>query len=156
MRWLLVFVVLAYLIIGAAFYLAVARQQERAAVERERADQERARADQAREEAQRQAARADQAKEEAKKQVAKAQVQVLEKALQAYKLNNGEYPMALDDLAKPQPSGGGALVEKKALIDPWDNAYQYEPAGKRNDGKKPDVWAVAPDKTLIGNWPEKK
>ena len=41
-------------------------------------------------------------------------------------------------------------------MDPWGKPYRYDPKGKRNGGKRPDIWAVHPDKTEIGNWPEQK
>jgi hypothetical protein len=122
-------------------------------VERARAAEERARAERARAEALREVARAA---ADAKSDAARAQVKVLEKALQTYFVKNNEYPTSLDVLTTVQPDGGKPYVETKALIDPWDKPYQYDLSGKRNNGKKPDVWAVAPDKTLIGNWPEKK
>ncbi len=34
--------------------------------------------------------------------------------------------------------------------------YQYDAAGKKNGGTKPDIWTETPDKKIIGNWPEEK
>jgi hypothetical protein len=44
----------------------------------------------------------------------------------------------------------------KKLLNPWGKEYEYDPKGSRNDGKRPDIWATAPDKTEIGNWPKKE
>jgi hypothetical protein len=48
------------------------------------------------------------------------------------------------------------FVEAKALIAPWGKEFEYDEAGKHNDGKKPDIWTEMPDEKTIGNWPEKK
>ena len=96
------------------------------------------------------------AKDEEKVKVARVQVRAISEQLEVYKLNNGEYPEKLQDLAKPQPGGGAPLLPAKALLDPWKRPYRYDPAGKRNGGLKADVWTVTPAKKRIGNWPEKK
>jgi hypothetical protein len=56
------------------------------------------------------------------------------------------------------PASLKALVDEKALssrslLDPWGKEFQYDIAGKKNRGEKPDIWAVTPDKKVIGNWP---
>ena len=38
--------------------------------------------------------------------------------------------------------------------DPWKKPYQYDPSGPRNNGRRPDIWTVAPDGLEIGNWPK--
>jgi hypothetical protein len=83
-------------------------------------------------------------------------VQTLSRAVEAYKISNGEYPSGLDDLAKKQPGGGPALVEAGALKDPWGKPYSYDPAGPKNAGLKPDIWSAGGGKVLIGNWPAPK
>jgi hypothetical protein len=93
---------------------------------------------------------ATRAEEKVKLDVAKAQLDVLDKAVAAYFVKNGEYPAKLKALVD------AGFVEAKALLDPWDKEYRYDPAGKRNDGKKPDIWAVSPDKKTVGNWPKEK
>ena len=50
----------------------------------------------------------------------------------------------------------GYVDPKFTFTDPWGNPYRYDPKGKRNGGKRPDIWTVTPDKTGIGNWPEQK
>ena len=83
--------------------------------------------------------------------VDRAQVDVrnLSKAVEFYKTKKGAYPAQLKDL-----KDAGYVDPAATLLDPWGNPYKYDPKGPRNNGKKPDVWAVTPDKTEIGNWPE--
>jgi uncharacterized protein (TIGR03067 family) len=93
--------------------------------------------------------------EDAKREVAKAQLQVLTKAALAYAIrNNNKYPQSLAELLQKDETGAGPyLQDKRALVDPWNLLYQYDPTGPRNDGKRPDIWTVAPGKQVIGNWP---
>jgi hypothetical protein len=59
-------------------------------------------------------------------------------------------------LAQPDADGSRpAINSADALIDPWGRPYNYDPNGPRNNGNKPDIWAVAPDGALIGNWPNR-
>jgi type II secretory pathway pseudopilin PulG len=81
-------------------------------------------------------------------------IRTLELAAKTYRLKNDDYPTSLKDLVtgeKPYILGG-----EKALLDPWGKPYQYDPAGPKNDGKKPDIWTETPGKKVIGNWPEGK
>lgn len=39
------------------------------------------------------------------------------------------------------------------LVGPWKKPYKYDAAGPKNNGTKPDIWAVTPKGTIIGNWP---
>jgi hypothetical protein len=87
--------------------------------------------------------------DKAKVDAAKAQLAALDKAVQAYHKKNNNFPAELMTLVDDK------FVEAKALIDPWDKQFQYDAAGKHNDGKKPDIWTETPDKKTIGNWPEK-
>ncbi len=45
---------------------------------------------------------------------------------------------------------GGYWLEKMPY-DPWGRPYQYMYPGQNNVAK-PDIWAIAPDGTPIGNW----
>ena len=87
---------------------------------------------------------------QAKMDTAKVQLKLLTDATQAYSLKNGEFPDTLKELTEGDP----LFLENKALlIDPWNKPYQYDKAGPKNKGKSPDIWTVAPNKYLIGNWP---
>jgi hypothetical protein len=90
--------------------------------------------------------------EEEKIKVARAQLQTLTTALDAYRLNNGEYPASLAALAEPQPNDKPALLKADDLKDPWGQPYQYDAAGPKHKGDRPDVWCVTPSGKTIGNW----
>jgi hypothetical protein len=89
--------------------------------------------------------------EKAKVEVVRVELRTLDPALAAYFVKNNEYPKDW----KPLTEGATPYLERVPL-DPWKKPYQYDPAGKRNGGKKPDVWTVTPGKQTIGNWPESK
>jgi hypothetical protein len=87
--------------------------------------------------------------EMAKVQVVRVELRTLDQALAAYFVKHKEYPKDW----KPLTEGATPYLERVPL-DPWKKPYQYAPAGKRNGGKKPDVWTVTPSRQVIGNWPE--
>jgi hypothetical protein len=71
-------------------------------------------------------------------------------AADAFKAKHGSYPAALSELTSapvPRPPEPGEL------IDPWGRPYQYDPSGPKNEGKRPDIWAVTPSGEVIRNWP---
>jgi hypothetical protein len=84
---------------------------------------------------------------------ARFQIRSVDQALQIAALrDNGVYPKKLEDAAR-------YVGDTNNLRDPWGREWQYDVAGKRNDGKKPDVWTVSPfggGKKEIGNWAEKR
>ncbi len=81
----------------------------------------------------------------------------LTQASQAYFIKNREWPQSLADLLKKDGNGVGPYLENKdALLDPWMKPFQYDPAGPKNKGLKPDIWTVTPEKVVIGNWPAAK
>ena len=86
---------------------------------------------------------------DSKVDLARVDVRNLSKAVEFYKTKKGAYPARLKDL-----KDAGYVDPAATLLDPWGNPYRYDPKGPRNNGKKPDVWAVAPDKAEIGNWAE--
>jgi hypothetical protein len=56
-----------------------------------------------------------------------------------------------------QPDAAGRdpiLRNRNDMIDPWGQPFRYDPAGPRNNGKRPDMWCVVPQEptTLIGYW----
>jgi Type II secretion system (T2SS), protein G len=94
-------------------------------------------------------------------QAARVSALNLTKAAQAYEIKFGQPPASLLSLVAP-PDGGRPYIEggQNALFDPWGRPFQYDPAGPKNNGLKPDIWSLGPDpndKTkFIGNWPEDK
>ena len=93
--------------------------------------------------------------EDAKIDAAKRQLRALTESCKVYKLKYGDFPEKLDQLVNP-PQGKPFLEKKDALVDPWGKKYEYDAAGKKNDGLRPDIWTVTPGKKEIGNWPDKK
>jgi hypothetical protein len=74
--------------------------------------------------------------------------------VETYKLNNGEYPPALQALLQPQPKGGRAFYgEAGVLLDPWGKSFRYDSSGLHQSGRRPDIWSDSP-KGTIGNWPQ--
>ena len=71
--------------------------------------------------------------------------------VELYFLKARSYPESLNDLLSPPKPGMDPVVKKaSALLDPWDNPYQYRYPGEENpDGF--DLWTVTPDGRTIGN-----
>ena len=44
------------------------------------------------------------------------------------------------------------IIRSPSLLDPWGKEFHYDVAGKRNQGKRPDIWAETKDGKVIGNW----
>jgi hypothetical protein len=82
-----------------------------------------------------------------KEDLATVDIRSLTKAIEFYKTKCGNFPVELADLKT-----AGYVDPKTTFLDPWGNPYQYDAKGKHNGGKRPDVWAVTPDKKEIGNW----
>ena len=88
----------------------------------------------------------------AQKDTARAQAKTLENAAKQYYIRHNQYPATLQDLLQADVKGPPILEDADALKDPWGNIYQYDPAGSMHNGMRPDIWAVAPDGTKVGNW----
>src|SRR5437764_9035184 len=75
----------------------------------------------------------------AKERVAKAQVMGdLTTAVQSYKLNTGNYPQTLQELTVTGQNGDPPLLKPDAIISPFGQVYDYNPAGPNNGGMQPD------------------
>ena len=74
-------------------------------------------------------------------QIAKQGIKKLDKAVQEYSAKWGTFPPSLTALVAE------GLVRESDLSDPWDREYRYDPNGKRNRGRKPDIWTATPDQT---------
>jgi general secretion pathway protein G len=79
---------------------------------------------------------------------AHAQVDALEKALDAYRLDTGHYPTTQQGLnalvAMPPGTQGwaGPYLKKGVPLDPWGRPYQYKSPGDHGDY---DVWSFGKD-----------
>jgi len=72
-------------------------------------------------------------------------------AVNAYKIKYGNWPDNLDDLLEPGPDGAPALLDDADVLnDPWGDEFEYDIAGPRNNGVRPDIWSDSHDET--GNW----
>jgi uncharacterized protein (TIGR03067 family) len=89
--------------------------------------------------------------EAAKERATLAQTKLLTIACETYKLNTGDYPPILEELTKAQPGGGKPIIEEAALEPKVGGAFNYDAAGPRNGGLKPDIWVKGPNGN-IGNW----
>jgi len=80
-------------------------------------------------------------------------LRTLTTAMKAFMIkNDGDAPKMLQDV-------GRYLDNKDMLRDPWGREFQFDPAGRRNNGKWPDIWAISPlgdGKMQIGNWEVKR
>jgi general secretion pathway protein G len=93
---------------------------------------------------------------DSQKDIAKTQVRVLTDACRAYAIKHANnFPESLDLLLAADQRGGPWLEDRDALKDPWEKPYQYNKAGPRNQGKRPDIWTIDPTtQQEIGNWPD--
>lgn len=143
--------VLIALGVGASFVVFRGRHEmmraqmarEEAMVAREMAEMERARAEANAKEAAAMEQKAKEAAEKALKEVeligkqpkqedeadkvkaARVALTTIEKAIDVYKLNHGDYPESLDVLTAPT-NDKPALLEAKALLDPWNRKFVYD------------------------------
>jgi general secretion pathway protein G len=89
--------------------------------------------------------------EQSRRETAKVQAGQLTKACQTYAVDHGNYPPSLEALLQRDAAGGPYVSNPVFLRDPWGNPYQYDPAGPRNGGRLPDIWAQ-PRSGAVGNW----
>ena len=90
---------------------------------------------------------------QSQKDVARAQVKgPLTDSCKTFYLKNHQWPPSLDQLLVNDGKGGPYLEDRDALKDPWGQAYQYDPSGPMNEGRRPDIWSQSPDGQKIGNW----
>jgi general secretion pathway protein G len=87
-------------------------------------------------------------------QVRKAKIDCegLSSLCETFKLNNGNYPTSIEQLAQAQPSGGSPLSPPDKLKDPWGKPYQLDPNGPHNSSLKCDVFTVTPQGKTVGNF----
>jgi general secretion pathway protein G len=89
--------------------------------------------------------------EDAKVSEAQIKANAIAGAAQRFMVKYDRYPNDLNELAQP-PSGGTPFMAAEDLNDPWGKPYQYDPAGPRNNGQKPDVYTTSPKNEVIGNF----
>jgi general secretion pathway protein G len=80
---------------------------------------------------------------------ARAQMQMMQTALDTYRLDMGEYPTKLSDLMASEKAGwDGPYLPKKVPNDPWGNAYSYKNPG--SDGELFQLLSFGNDGKLGG------
>ena len=99
----------------------------------------------------------------AKTKVAKAQIDGLEKALDAYRIDIGRYPTTQQGLAvlevrpENEPRWQGPYMKKAIPPDPWGKPYQYRAPGEKGEidifslGRDGQVGGEGEDAD-VGNW----
>ena len=83
---------------------------------------------------------------------ARFKITILTQICQEYRSQNGDWPQSLNVLTSPPPKGGQPFVSASDLTDEWGHPYQYDSAGPRNGGTKPDIWCKTPQGKVLGNW----
>jgi general secretion pathway protein G len=81
-------------------------------------------------------------------QTAQIQVDAFDELCQRYHIHMFAYPPSLEDLrvnTSGSPNWSGPYTDKDTPLDPWGNPYQYDPAGPRHNGEKPDIVSSGPD-----------
>lgn len=97
--------------------------------------------------------------EQAKFTAAATQISAFEAAIDAFEVDNGRFPRALDELMSAPndtPNWRGPYLRKAVAADPWGAPYVYEMPGRRNPLGY-DLYSVGPDGRAggeddIGNW----
>jgi general secretion pathway protein G len=91
--------------------------------------------------------------EDSKDNVAKLKIKNIETAVDAYKLKQGNFPETLQILAEPS-DGKPAYLEDAALLDPWDQPFQYQPHTTNPRNGKPLIFSNGAPGTnkQIRNW----
>jgi len=101
----------------------------------------------------------------ANNKAARAQIGAFETALDAFRMDLGDYPYTAQGLqalmAPPADIGdasrGNWPYLKKEVLDPWGRPYQYEYPGRNDPYGGPDIWSMGQDGASgtpddIGNW----
>jgi general secretion pathway protein G len=93
--------------------------------------------------------------DDSKRDLAQQRAKELGQACELYKIKVGDFPNQLADLLQQTPEGYGPFLKSEdALRDPWDQPYEYNKAGPRNNGTQPDIWTVTSSGIEVGNWPK--
>jgi general secretion pathway protein G len=93
--------------------------------------------------------------DESKEKIAKMGIKNIETAVTAYKLSHGNYPESLVELTQPT-EGKAAYMEDKALFDPWNHPYVYDPGTQNPKTGMPLIYSQGANpgsSPQIRNWP---
>jgi hypothetical protein len=82
--------------------------------------------------------------------MARGDVEFLSELVDDHRTKTGKVPTKLADLRWVPAHRISAVTAKmfngrrEGLLDPWGRPYQYDPAGPKNGGKRPDIWSLGP------------
>ncbi len=100
----------------------------------------------------------------ANNKAARAQIGAFKTALDAFRMDLGDYPYTAQGLqallvapADVEASRGNWPYMEKDVRDPWGRPYQYMYPGQNNPTGGPDIWSMGQDGVSgteddIGNW----
>jgi general secretion pathway protein G len=86
---------------------------------------------------------------------ARAQIDALDKALQAYRMDTGRFPSsaqglrALTERPSDEPRWRGPYLQSELPLDPWGSMYQYRQPGA--GGRDYDLASHGPDRRAGGS-----
>ncbi len=93
--------------------------------------------------------------DKAREDTARMGVSELEKAVEAYKVAYGDYPTDLTILTQAI-EGRPAALQERALLDPWQRPYVYEPGTRHPQTGRPRIYSQGPNpgdaSKVISNW----
>ena len=88
---------------------------------------------------------------------ARTQIEALARALESYRLDNGNYPAAetglnaLRNRPNNQPRWNGPYLQKEIPLDPWGNAYFYRHSNAASSGRDFELLSFGRDGRAGGN-----
>lgn len=87
-------------------------------------------------------------------QVSAARIKAIDiaKKVEAFYVNNGDYPTGIADLIKPQPKGGQPLCDDQAVTDPWGKPFQVQLGNDAMGNQRVEVFTVSPRGQRISNF----
>jgi general secretion pathway protein G len=85
---------------------------------------------------------------------AKIQSKELVAACKNFQIKYSRYPESLHELMSPPDGSKSYLDSEEALMDPWQQPYQYQIPGTHNLSGAPDVWSNGPpgENKPVGSW----
>ena len=82
-------------------------------------------------------------------------INILDSAVQRY-LGNNKHGAGINLPPDLKTLVDTKIVRAESLVDPWGKEFRYDVSGKRNKGKRPDIWTESPDKKVIENWSQRE
>ncbi len=93
-----------------------------------------------------------------KQQTAKTQIDMIDNALEAYRMDTGDFPSQSQGLEALSTDPGtenwdGPYLKKKIPLDPWHNEYQYNNPGQHDN--EIDIFSLGKDHQTGGKKEDK-